>query len=224
MDNLVSIQNKKAEWGGRLCVKRERAITCMLFGDLHFEFLCFGLLQKEVWRKFFQTWIYYCHACHTRFAIALLSSAIDLHDNCLRSLLNVNQNGNLSSQTLLLSVLYVDQLPTLSPLKKVKWFSVFVSLWKYNITFTSTLCKENHFYSLPFGQTEASIILLTQTSFQLASKAFWQAELISQFFCYSNSPKNITCPLGMLKTKFTSLIAKSTSHRLSDTTFFALCK
>ena len=31
---------------------------------------------------------------------------------------NVNQNGNLSSQTLLLSVLYVDQLPTISSLNK----------------------------------------------------------------------------------------------------------
>ena len=49
------------------------------------------------------------------------------------------------------------------------------------------------------------------------------AELISEFFCYSNSSKNITCPLGKLKTEFTSLIAKSTSHGLSDTTFFACC-
>ena len=52
-------------------------------------------------------------------------------------------------------------------------------------------CKENHFYSLPFG--------------------------------HSNSSKNITCPLGKLKTEFTSLIAKSTSPRLWDTTFFARC-
>ena len=36
----------------------------------------------------------------------------------------------------------------------------------------STGCKENHFYSLPFDQDEASIILLAQTSFQLAPKAF----------------------------------------------------
>ena len=63
--------------------------------------------------------------------------------------------------------------------------------------------------------------LLAQTSFQLAPKAFWWAELISQFFCCSNSSKNITCPSGKLKTEFTSLIAKSTSPRLSDTTFFA---
>ena len=41
--------------------------------------------------------------------------------------------------------------------------------------------------------------LLAQTSFQLAPKAFWQAELISQFFYYSNSSKNITCLSGKLK-------------------------
>ena len=60
-------------------------------------------------------------------------------------------------------------------------------------------------------------------SFQLAPKTFWLAELISQFFCSSNSSKNITCPSGKLKTEFTSLIAKSTSPGLSDTTFFACC-
>ena len=32
--------------------------------------------------------------------------------------------------------------------------------------------------------------------------------------------KNFTCPLGKLRSKFTSPIAKSTSHWLSDTTFF----
>ena len=66
--------------------------------------------------------------------------------------------------------------------------------------------------------------LLAQTSFQLAPKAFWRAELISQFFCYSNSSKNITCPSGKLKTEFTSPIEKSTSPGLSDTiTSFARC-
>ena len=60
-------------------------------------------------------------------------------------------------------------------------------------------------------------------SFQLAPKTFWLAELISQFFCYSNSSKNITCPSGKWKTEFTSLLTKSTSPRLSDTTFFAHC-
>ena len=50
-------------------------------------------------------------------------------------------------------------------------------------------------------------------------KTFWLAELISWFFCYSNSSKNITCPLGKLKTEFTSPIAKSSSPGLSDTYF-----
>ena len=58
-------------------------------------------------------------------------------------------------------------------------------------------------------------------SFQQAPKVFWWAELISQFFCCSNSSKNITCLSGKLKTEFTSLIAESTSPGLSDTTFFA---
>ena len=65
--------------------------------------------------------------------------------------------------------------------------------------------------------------LLTQSSFQEARKALWRAELISQFFCYSNSSKNNTCPSGKLKTEFSSLIEKSTTPGLSDTTFFACC-
>ena len=80
-------------------------------------------------------------------------------------------------------------------------------------------CKESHFYSLPFGQAEANI--LTETSFQLAPKTFWWAELTSQFFCNLNSTKNFTCPLGKLRTEFTSPIAISTSPGLSDTTFFS---
>ena len=53
--------------------------------------------------------------------------------------------------------------------------------------------------------------LLAQTSFQLAPKTFWLAELISQFFGYLNSSKNITCPSHKLKTECTRPIAKSTS-------------
>ena len=63
--------------------------------------------------------------------------------------------------------------------------------------------------------------LIAQTSFQLALKAFSRVELISQFMCYSNSSKNITCPSSKLKTELTSLIAKSTSPGLLDTIFFA---
>ena len=66
-----------------------------------------------------------------------------------------------------------------------------------------------------------SYYFLAQTSFQLAPKKFWWAELISQFFCKLNSSKNFTCPLGKLRTEFTSLIVKSTSPGLWDTTFFA---
>ena len=50
---------------------------------------------------------------------------------------------------------------------------------------------------------------------------FCLAELISQFFCYSNSSKTITCLSGKLKTEFTHPIAKSTRHGLSDTIFVA---
>ena len=60
--------------------------------------------------------------------------------------------------------------------------------------------------------------------FQLALKAFRQAEFISHFFCFSSSSKNISCPLGKLKTDFTNPIVKSTSPGLSDTTFFARWK
>ena len=61
--------------------------------------------------------------------------------------------------------------------------------------------------------------ILAQTSFQLAQKTFWWAELISQFFKL-NSSENVTCPLGKLRIEFTSPIPKSTSTGLSNTTFF----
>ena len=57
-------------------------------------------------------------------------------------------------------------------------------------------CKENH--------------LLSQTSFELAPKAFWRAEMISQFFFNLNSSKSITCPSDKLRTEFTTRKAKST--------------
>ena len=44
-----------------------------------------------------------------------------------------------------------------------------------------------------------------------------------QFFCNVNFLKKIVCPSGKLRTKFTSPIAKSTSPRLLDMTFFAHC-
>ena len=54
-------------------------------------------------------------------------------------------------------------------------------------------------------------------------KTFWWAGLITQFICHLNSSKNFTCPSGKLRTEFTSLIAKSTSPGLPDTTFFEHC-
>ena len=73
-----------------------------------------------------------------------------------------------------------------------------------------------HSGKLQLAFTSPNIIIL-----QLAPKAFWWVELISQFFCYSNCSKNITCPS---KTEFISLIAKSNSPGLSDIkSFFAHC-
>ena len=74
--------------------------------------------------------------------------------------------------------------------------------------------------------------LLAQTSFQLAPKTFWLAELTSQSFCYLNSSKNITYMSGKFKTEFTSPIAKFTSlgyrtllslHVASLQTFCGVC-
>ena len=49
-------------------------------------------------------------------------------------------------------------------------------------------------------------------------KSFLTSRIISLFFCYSNSSKDIK-----LKTEFNSPIAKSTSPGLSPTTFFVRC-
>ena len=81
--------------------------------------------------------------------------------------------------------------------------------------------KESHFQSLPFRQAEGSIIL-AQTSFKLAPKTCWRAEMISQFFGNLNSSKNFTCLSGKLRTEFTRLIAKSTSPKAALEHYF-LC-
>ena len=66
--------------------------------------------------------------------------------------------------------------------------------------------------------------VLAQKSSQQAPKAFWWRGLITQFLRNLNSSKNFTCPSGkLLRTGFTSPMAKSTSPGLSDTTFFARC-
>ena len=49
------------------------------------------------------------------------------------------------------------------------------------------------------------------------------SRMISQFFCNLNSSNHFTCPLRKLRPEFTSLIAKSTSPRLLNTSFFACC-
>ena len=49
-------------------------------------------------------------------------------------------------------------------------------------------------------------------------KNILMSRIDSQFFCNLNSSKNFTCPSGKLRTKLTSLIEKSTSHKLLDTT------
>ena len=69
----------------------------------------------------------------------------------------------------------------------------------------------------PASRASWSYHLRAQTSI------FWWAELTSHFFCKLNSSKYFTCPLGKLRTEFTSPIAKSTSPGLSDTTFFVHC-
>ena len=84
--------------------------------------------------------------------------------------------------------------------------------------YLSSGCK-SHFYRCHLGRLK-----LTFTGPNIIStspKNVLMSRLISQFFCNLNSSKNFTCPSGKLITELTSLIAKSTSPRLSDTTFFA---
>ena len=83
------------------------------------------------------------------------------------------------------------------------------------------VCEESHFYSLPFGQAEANTYFPNIIS--TSCKNFLMSRLISQFFCNLNSSRNFTCLSGKLITEFTSPIAKSTSPRLMNTTFFAHC-
>ena len=52
-----------------------------------------------------------------------------------------------------------------------KWLKNWLPSILSRLLLGGTECQEDHFYSLPFGQAEASIIL-AQMSFQLAQKAF----------------------------------------------------
>ena len=75
-----------------------------------------------------------------------------------------------------------------------------------------------------FTACHSGKLKLTFTSPNIIStspKNVLMSRLISQFFCNLNSSKKFTRPSSKLITEFTSSIAKSTSPRLSDTTFFA---
>ena len=50
-------------------------------------------------------------------------------------------------------------------------FTVVPFIFMVQLCYPSAGCKENHFYSLLFGQAEASITV-AQTSFQLAPETF----------------------------------------------------
>ena len=106
------------------------------------------------------------------------------------------------------------------PILTRKWMNI----WKSTKVYTAILFQGAKKVILKLAIWESwSQQILAQTSFQLAHETFWWAELISQFFCNLNSSKNFTCPLGKLRTEFTSAIAKSISLGLSHTTFFARC-
>ena len=100
-------------------------------------------------------------------------------------------------------------------------FSI-ISLSQFITMLTKTSISSYHLITsyILYSQGAKKVILKAETTIILAPKTFWWAELISQFFCNLNSSKNFTCPLGKLRKKFTSPIAKSTNPGLSDTTFF----
>ena len=63
-------------------------------------------------------------------------------------------------------------------------------------------------------QASWSYNTLAQTSFQLAPKTYWCAELISQFFCYLNSSKKFTRPSDKLRTKWVKPNSKINNRTL----------
>ena len=73
----------------------------------------------------------------------------------------------------------------------------------------------------PAIRASCSQYVLAHESFQLAPKLFLISRIDYNPSIIWISPKNSTCPSGKLRPKITSPIAKSTSHGLSDTTFFA---
>ena len=73
----------------------------------------------------------------------------------------------------------------------------------------------------PAIRASCSYHLLAHKSFQLAPKLFLISRIDYNPSVIWISQKNSTCPLGKLRTKITSPMAKSTSLTLSDMTFFA---
>ena len=75
----------------------------------------------------------------------------------------------------------------------------------------------------PAFRASCSYHELAHKSFQLAPKPFLISRIDYNPSVIWISPKHSTCLSGKLRTEFTSPIAKSTSPRQSDKTFFACC-
>ena len=106
-------------------------------------------------------------------------------------------------------------------LKEIREWGLFtdreglMQMGRYHFQILWTLGSPFSFYRTYFQGTKKIIftaclsgkLKLEFTSPDIISnnpKPFWRAELISQFFCYSNSSKSITCPSGKLITEFTT--------------------
>ena len=85
-----------------------------------------------------------------------------------------------------------------------------IIIWRWDVKYAG--CKVSQFYSLP---------LLAHESFQLAPKPFLISRIDYNTSVIWISQKKFTCSSGKLKTEFTGPKPKSTSPRLSNTTFFA---
>ena len=81
-------------------------------------------------------------------------------------------------------------------------------------------CKESQFTPCHLGKL--LLVCASPRVFLTSPKNFFDKQHWLQFFCNLNFPKNFTCPLGKLRTEFTSPITKSTSPGLLDTIDF-LC-
>ena len=84
-------------------------------------------------------------------------------------------------------------------------------------------CVRRKLVSQPAIQASCSWHVLAHKSFQLVPKPFLISRIDYNPSVIWISPKNSTCLSGKLRTKITSSMAKSSSPRLLDTTFFACC-